>query len=88
MMALFRNPDAPHARHPPHVVTEPAFGASAPRMLFEGPYEGTGPIRSFDVSRDGMFVLMQPRPEEPEPVTNIRVVLNWFEELKRLAPVR
>ncbi len=23
---------------------------------------------------------------EPEPVTQIRIVQNWFEELKRLAP--
>jgi serine/threonine-protein kinase len=70
------------------VVTEPAFRPGQPRMLFEGPYRGTTPIRSVDVSPTGnRFVLSEPVEPEPQPVTEINVVLNWLDELKRLVPI-
>ena len=51
-------------------------------MLFEGPYGGTTPMRSFDISPTGdRFVLREPSEPEPQPVTEINVVLNWHEEL-------
>jgi len=67
------------------VVTQPAFTASKPRVLFQGrflPTPATSP--NFDVSRDGRRFLMveAAEPEEQGP-TQINVVFNWFEELKR-----
>jgi serine/threonine-protein kinase len=70
------------------VETEPAFRPGQPRMLFEGPYGGSIPIRSFDISPTGdRFVISEPIDPEPQPVTQINVVLNWFEELNERVPV-
>ncbi len=56
---------------------------STPVELFEGDYITTGPFaRQFDVAPDGRFLMIKDasgsRPEE------LTIVLNWFEELKRL----
>ncbi len=69
------------------IKTDPTFLAGRPHTLFEAPYGRTYPGRSYDVTRDGRRFLMIPW-SEPEPVhlTHVIVVLNWFEELKRLAP--
>ncbi len=71
------------------VNRESTFTRSRPRMLFEQTNLGTTPIRSYDVSPDGDRFVMPTRVDrEPEPATRINIVLNWFEELKELAPVR
>ena len=71
------------------ISTEPALKATAPRVLFEGRYirSGTRPgYPEYDVTADGRrFVMVQPVEPESAP-TQINVVLNWFEELKRLVP--
>ena len=60
----------------------PTFDASRPRVLFEGNYLNV-PGLSYDVTADGRrFVLI--RGLETPPTREIHVVLNWFEELKRL----
>jgi Tol biopolymer transport system component len=71
------------------ITTEPAFTRSRPRELFRADYGGTVPIRSWDLTPDDeRFVMLGDREElEPEPVERIEIVLNWFEELKRLVPV-
>jgi len=67
------------------ISTEPEFTAGVPRMLFKGPYLNV-PGRSYDISSDGKrFVVLKPEHEDPA-VRQIHVVLNWFEELKRLVP--
>ncbi len=71
------------------IATEPALKVTAPRLLFEGRYirSGTRPgYPEYDVTADGQrFVMVQ--PVEPESVqTQINVILNWTEELKRLVP--
>ena len=69
------------------IATQPRFTASKPRMLFEGPYEpspATGP--NYDVSADGQRFLMIKASEQEQAVTQIDMVLNWFEELKRRVP--
>jgi len=49
------------------------------------PKQVTG--RPYDVSPlDGRFLLIEPIAQAPETVTNISVVLNWFEELRTQAP--
>ncbi len=69
------------------VTTQPAFSAGKPTVLFEGAYVPTP--RSFpdyDVSPDGQRFLMLKANEQAQPSTQINVVLNWFEELKRRVP--
>ena len=56
-------------------------------MLFEGPYEPTyGTVPNYDVSADGQRFLMMKASEQTEAATQINVVQNWFEELKREVP--
>ena len=68
--------------------TEPPFGN--PEVLFAGPYLSAGGAggHTYDVSPDGdRFLMLKVIGEEDgmaEP--HINVVLNWFEELERLAP--
>ncbi len=60
--------------------------AGSPRVLFEGSYLDSTIIRGnqyYDISPDGQQFLMIKRPEGQ---SQINVVLNWFEELKRLVP--
>ncbi len=65
------------------VETEPSFRATTPRVLFEGPYSRVSNGTNYDVSPDGRFVMVKPNQTAS---TKINVVLNWFEELKRLVP--
>jgi hypothetical protein len=80
------------------VTTRPTFGfgnpAEVPRR-FRGTVDGSALTpRSFDIMPDGRFIgLYAPQPlagaagaasRQPE----IHIVLNWFEELKRLVPVK
>jgi eukaryotic-like serine/threonine-protein kinase len=67
------------------VTTLPSFSVGRPRMLFQGPYLPTAvTFPYFDVSADGQRFLMI-KPSEQKP-TQIVVVQNWFEELKRRVP--
>jgi serine/threonine-protein kinase len=56
------------------------------RVLFEGQYTFSDTGRAgYDVAKDGRFLMVQ--PTEPEqPATQINLVLDWFDELKSLAP--
>jgi len=68
------------------VQMEPAFKAEKPELLFEGSYlfSLTNLSTNYDVTPDGQrFVMVQGAEVEQ---TQINVVLNWFEELKRLVP--
>jgi len=65
------------------VQTDTTFKAEKPRLLFEGSYRYnfTGVTSNYDVTADGQqFVMVN------EETSQINVVLNWFEELKRLVP--
>jgi len=69
------------------VETGPRFGAGLPRVLFGGRFQmGQLGGQMYDVSPDGQRFLMIRSPQKQE-LTEIRVVLNWAEELKRLVPV-
>jgi len=69
------------------IATQPAFVAGLPRVLFEGAFEPTGTGTSgYDVSLDGRrFLMIQPTAPEM-PVTQVNVVINWFEELRQRVP--
>jgi len=64
------------------------FSAGKPRMLFEGPYLPTAAsFPYYDVSPDGQrFLMLKPVESQTSAPTQINVVLNWFEELKRKVP--
>ncbi len=65
------------------------FHAGKPRVMFEGPFVTLFPLRGYDVMPDGRRFVMSTRntPEEP-PFTQMHIILNWHEELKRLAPTK
>jgi len=70
------------------IATQPSFAVGKPRVLFEGRYEHT-PATSpnYDVSPDGQrFLMLKSSEQEAVAPTQINVVLNWFEELKRRVP--
>jgi len=64
-----------------NIETEPEFKAELPRTLFETDFEWDG----FDVSSDGQRFLIMRGPEG-RTRSEIRVILNWAEEVKRLVP--
>ena len=68
------------------VETAATFSAGRPRLLFEAPHitvGGPAGAQGYDISPDGQrFLLIQPS----EASTEMHVVLNWFQELKRLVP--
>ena len=70
------------------VKTDPTFTAGRPRLLFEGDYRVTAGrgIADYDAAPDGQrFLMIQEGGKESAP-TQINVVLNWFEELKKRVP--
>lgn len=70
------------------VRTDGGFTMSKPRLLFEKPGYGSGnPIRAYDLSLDSQrFLMFKQEQREPSPATEMILVQNWFEELRRLAP--
>jgi len=69
------------------VESEPEFRAGRPRLLFEGPFVLSGGFGSpdYQISPDSQrFLMLKRRPQSPR--NQIHVILNWFEELKQLAP--
>lgn len=80
------NPAASSRLMAVNVSTAQGFRADTPRTLFEGPY-AIHPLfgQSYDVSQNGKrFVMIKFDPVKSPK--EIHVVLNWFEELKRLCP--
>jgi Tol biopolymer transport system component/tRNA A-37 threonylcarbamoyl transferase component Bud32 len=68
------------------VASQSGFRAEKPRLLFTGPYVQAATRVNYDVSPDGQrFVMLQPGQQE-QAVSQIIVIQNWFEELKRRVP--
>ena len=71
------------------VATQPTFSVGKSKMLFEGQYFEIAPGltgTAYDVSSDGQRFLMVKETERATSTSQINVVMNWFEELKRRAP--
>ena len=73
------------------VDTEPGFSADAPTLLFENDFvldnaSGGGGNANYDVSSDGVFVFVEDLGSQ-DAAPELRLVLNWFEELKARVPV-
>ena len=69
------------------ITTHPALSVGTPRLLFEGQYlssPSTNP-RLYDLAPDGTRFVMNQGEGAPRP-TELQVVQNWFEELRRLVP--
>ncbi len=65
------------------VETQPEFKVTGTEVLFKGRYL-TNEFHNYDVAPDGRFLMIQESQASTPPA--IHVVLNWFEELKRLVP--
>jgi len=65
--------------------TNPKFSFELPKVLFEGDYLNVSG-RSYDVSPDGQRFLLLKSSEDLSRQTQLNVVTNWFEEVKRKAP--
>jgi serine/threonine-protein kinase len=68
------------------IVGKSVLATGTPRELFTGDYASAStPSPNYDVSRDGQRFLMV-QPSAHATPTQIVVVVNWFDELKRLGP--
>jgi Tol biopolymer transport system component len=73
------------------VNTRGSFSAGKPKILFAGQYQPSQnpvPNANYDVSTDGQRFLMIKPGGQDQAATQINVVPNWFEELKRRAPAK
>ncbi len=71
------------------VEAEPSFAAAKPKLLFEGHYETAAVFpaqANYDMPDGQRFLMLKPSEQEQAAPTQINVVLNWFEELKRRVP--
>ena len=69
------------------VKTSANFDAGTPHLLFEKRNPVAGPTPGYAISPDGQRFLMIQPIESEQAATQINLVLNWFEELKRRVPV-
>jgi hypothetical protein len=67
------------------IQTQPTFSAGTPHELFQGGFQQSNfPFTGYDVSPDGIqFVMIAPSGND-QGRTQINVVLNWANELRRL----
>ena len=68
-------------------VAESTFVAGPPRLLFTGNYQDVGLALDYAVAPGGQHFVMIGRTEREPIYTRVRLVLNWFTDLRRLAPV-
>jgi Tol biopolymer transport system component len=69
--------------------TNSGFKAGTPQQLFDATsYPATNPLRSYDVTADGQFIMSRLHNPPDQPVTKLNVVLGWANELKRRVPSR
>jgi serine/threonine-protein kinase len=70
------------------VTTKPAVTVGPAQVVFERPYYRPVPgTRSYSLSKDGTRLLMIKPMKASTTGDRIHVVLNWFDELRRLLPV-
>ena len=72
------------------ITTQPTFRAGTPTLVFEGQYfrDIVPSEANYDITPDGRRFLMIKESEQEGGPRQINVVLNWFEELKRLVPTK
>lgn len=70
-------------------TTQSSFTAGKPKLLFQSDYVSVSPTQpntAYDVSPDGQRFLMLKETGRAISNTQINIVQNWFEELKRRVP--
>ena len=67
-------------------LTEPDFTPLKPEFLFTGSYVPCANVygRNYDVASDGRFIML--KSVEESPPTQVNLIFNWIEELKRRVP--
>jgi hypothetical protein len=67
-----------------------AFAVGKPRLVFNADYVRSSPglYANYDVTPDGQRFLMIKSGNRTAVTTQINVVLNWFDELRRLVPTQ
>ncbi len=71
------------------VQTDGTFSASKPRFLFKsgGDFDSGYLFPAVDISLDGKrFLIVKQGDRKAQPVTELILVQNWLEDLKRLSP--
>jgi len=70
----------------PLLQTSPDVRFGAARIVLDGGFltSSQNTPRTYDVGRDGRLLMIQPLGEAPRP--SFVLVLNWFQELRRLFP--
>ena len=77
-------PDGHIAVYAAEVSDAPTFTLGRATRLFQGPYVGAIPFgRNYDIAPDGERFLMVRQATGGEVLTNLNVVVNWFEELRQ-----
>ena len=67
------------------VTTRSEFTMGPPRELFRGQHSFVATSTGYDVTPNAQrFVMTVNTSEVPPPVTELHVVLNWFDELERV----
>jgi serine/threonine protein kinase len=72
------------------VQKDEGFRTSKPRLLCKTTgFQVSGQVRSWDISLDGQkFLIVKLDDRKLQPTTEMILVQNWFEELKRLCPAK
>ena len=74
-----------HAMMAVSVRLEPTLDVGNPQKLFDRDFPRADTFGSnYDVAADGRFLILE--PVEPFEAAEVNLVVNWFEELRRLAP--
>ncbi len=69
------------------VSTDSDFRFEPPETLFELPYsQDNRASPTYDVGPDGRFIMAKPLGGGESERSDLVIILNWFEELKRLVP--
>ena len=69
------------------IAGSPTFGPPTPLKGVAQPGIVSTTYREYDVLPDGRFITLLPDQSGPAGVgPELRVILNWFDELKRLVP--
>jgi hypothetical protein len=69
------------------VQTTPTFSAGNPTKLFDGPWFRGQNGRTYDVAKDGRFLMIRDTANQAGAASvTMNVVVNWVEELKQKLP--
>ena len=69
------------------VAVEPTFQLGKPRPVAHGPFIApTALSGNYDATPDGQGVVLLRSEYDSEPARELRIILNWFDELRRLSP--